>query len=429
MQRREYQPGSRAGRSLLYHELTHVHQQTGGVGRSSMRRSPRNDKQAHTGEVGAGDGQRRMIQRVVSEKSGNFSNIWEQLYEKDTPKSQEARQQSETYLTKFDTKPQDKQARKEQAQESKQLKELLHFERKETKTTDSDQRIILRSILTAERARGQSFAVLAELKQFMLSVGGEVGNGDYIGLLNGKKGSIEYLVGVAQKVGSSPNLLNLFYSHGPQYFAKLDQDLNKLTPRVNKLAPEAVQIGSTSDKTALKRLPALAKQMLNTLASATQARQRDEYVQARDLVGQLETLYETVWQLTTYGRMGAKSNLSGETEVGEGKRLGGGEVGKVFEVNYDPTTNPSIEHGVFKQEMRDYDTGDSPAAEASGIPENDSNFGSRSVSTYKVDKLLGLGMTPKTKFGSHKGMGGTVQDLGQRPVAAEADRKRSDALP
>ena len=54
--------------------------------------------------------------------------------------------------------------------------------------------------------------------------------------------------------------------------------------------------------------------------------------------------------------------------------------------------------------------GDSPAAGASGISELGSNFGGRSVASYKVDKLLGGGVTPKTKFGTRDGAGGTVQD-------------------
>ena len=417
IQRSEYQPNSRDGRTLLYHELTHVHQQTGGAGRSPLQGGGMDGDGKTNTKTTPGTVQRGVIQRDISDKSDTFAGLWDQLYEDGKAKSQDAKQTALSYLSGFDTKEQDPQKRREQRLEEKQMKSLLHFRRKETKTTNENRRIIFRSILTAERANGQSMAALAELKQFMIQQGDNVGDGNYIGLLNGKKGDIDFLIAEARKAGATPNLLNLFYSHLPKAFERLDAKLNKLRPAVNKLAPEAVEVASTSDKTAVIRLRQLSKQMTNLLASATEARQRGEYLQTQQLVKDLETLYETVWQLTQYGKMGSKSGLSSDKEVDEGKRLGGGQVSKVYEVNYDPLSDTSLKHGVFKQESREYDIGESPAAEASGIPQTEANFGGRSVATYKVDKLFGLGMTPKTKFGTHKGMGGTVQDWakGQSP--------------
>jgi hypothetical protein len=397
VQRDEYRPGTQAGRALLYHELTHVHQQTGGTV--------------------------SQVQRAISNKSNAFQGIWDQLYA--GPKAAGQKQAAESYLAGFDTKPQDRQARRAQSQEAKQMKAALHFGRKQTDTSTEGRCEVFRAILTGERARGQSFVALQEFKEFMIkhptTAAGEeaqdsdVGDGDYIAMVQGNAPTIKRLVGLAEADGASPALLNLFYTHNPKIFNNMDKKIVELTPQINKIVPEAKQFASTSTQSAVIRLGSMSTQLAGLLTNLNGARARNEYVQAKALLSQMETLFETVWQLTTYARMGARSNLSSNKEIGESKRLGGGMFSKVSEVNYDPTA--SIQHGVFKQEARGYKAGDSPAASASGIAEVDSNFGGRSVASYKVDKLLGTGVVPKTKFGTHKGAGGTVQDWakGQSP--------------
>jgi hypothetical protein len=196
----------------------------------------------------------------------------------------------------------------------------------------------------------------------------------------------------------------------PDAVKSVDKNVDILVSNLDRVVDAAIQAGKTETDNSMLRLPAKARQLERGVKSLASMRDQGQYYVAWKQFGEIKVLYEVVQRMANYGQIRAKSNLSSENEVGDAKRLGGGQVSKVYEVNYDPNKQTSIKHGVFKQETFSYTAGDSPAAFESGIEENAPSFGARSVATYKVDELFGLGMTPKTEFGTHDGEGGTVQD-------------------
>ena len=394
VQRSEYQPQSKDGRALLYHELTHVHQQTGHQQTGHQQ----------TGHQQTGH-QAKSIQRVISKDEGTFDTSWETLYGN---KHQEKKQQSVDYLSGLSTKQTDKKKRKEQAGEIKEMKGLLHFSKKETTTTTPERRQFFRAILTAERARGQSIRTLMMFKAYMLQYADKFTDIQYKFLLQGQPDNVKGFIGYAKGEYKAPTeVIDLFHSHNP---GTVDNSINSLETEINQIVPKANQLAKTSDKPAIIRLRSMTPKVGTTLQAAKDARAGGHFEMALYYLKQASELLEVIWQLYTYGQVSAKSNLSTEKESGDAKRLGGGQVSKVYEVKYKPELNPSIKHGAFKQETRTYESGSQMGASGSGISTVEANFGGRSVASYKVDKLLGGGMTPKTKFGTHQGMGGTVQD-------------------
>ena len=284
-----------------------------------------------------------------------------------------------------------------------------------------DQAVLDPALWRLEMARRRR--QLDEFKQFLIDYSKIIPEKDLQSFLNGYQNTIDSILKQATAWGASDDLLNLIYTSAPSYVKAFDRRFKQYPGRVDKLSTDALEVASTSDKPEVQeQLRSQVAQMKDLAANATNLYRQGDYLQAANVVGELEPIFNAVWKLTNYEKMSATAKLSSAKEVGPAKELGGGEFSKVYEVNYDPAKNPSIQHGVFKQEQRDYSGKDSAGASESGIPELNANFGGRSVATYKVDKLLKLGMTPKTKFGTHEGEIGTVQGWAK----GKAPQKKGD---
>lgn len=426
VQRHEYNPNSRAGRNLLYHELTHVHQQTGGdqavIGRKSNWVQRQDDDAESTAEP-----QEDFSNIGISGKSHRFTSIFDTYYsDKSFSKNaQTAHDQSMDYLRGLKSKPKDKQARTEQKAEKKAMKSLLHIPRKAGKGMAEQERLLFRGFLVAARAQGTSVDELSAVKAFFLANPDYFKSVAYKDILSQKQGKIKEHILSAEQLNASSVVLNFLFKSMPRDMRALDSDVDTMRDQLGRVVDAALQAGKTETDNSMLRLPAKARQLEKAVGSLVSFRDQGQYYLASKLLGDTKLLFGVVRRMAHYAQIRSKSNLSSENEMGKAKRLGGGQVSKVYEVNYDPNKQTSIQHGVFKQESFSYSPGDSPAAFESGIDVNAPEFGARSVATSEVDKLLGLGMTPQTQFGTHDGEGGTVQDWAKGNSPQQLDSEGS----
>ena len=397
----EYQPNSGEGRSLLAHELTHVKQQRGGVQQRGVERAP-------------------IIQREISSKSAKLDSKWNEMWA-DGDRASDTKK----YYDSFNTKPADKAARKKQKAEKTALTKLLHYE-KGDHGADKPRRLLIRSILVAEAGAGAELATLAEFKKFL-------NDNPSIELRHLRNyWSSEFslsdpatpLLAVGAKWGASDKLMNLFTSHSAKYrWELLEEQRAPLVANVQAISTRADNATKQGNPVFTGMLIYKRRQMLRLISQLQQFVTQQNLYRAKITLPHAEQEYRTVLELTLKVERSTSAYSSG-AENAPAKQLGGGAFSKVYEVHYDKKLSPNpnklkITHGVFKQELTKYSVSTGPAASDSGIQHLNPNFTGRSIATYKLDKLMGMGVTPKTKVGTHAGMSGSVQEW----VAGAAPQK------
>lgn len=108
-------------------------------------------------------------------------------------------------------------------------------------------------------------------------------------------------------------------------------------------------------------------------------------------------------------------NLSGEGM----KALGSGAINTVYLGKYRQPDGSTLS-GVFKEES---EQSCGWVAKKTGIDENNPRFGLRNIATYRMDKLLGLGVIPKTEFGMHNRNLGIVMGLAPGTSPYKSDKE------
>jgi hypothetical protein len=264
-----------------------------------------------------------------------------------------------------------------------------------------------------ERAKGQPFEVLYEAKDYLLRNVGPVGikkiltsDGPFIFSRLGPQMMNHHV---------SKALLNLIFARSKDAFDALDEQAQAIEPVINETLALSGQIPDSIPDTTQAQIRIHIAALRKSLPAAKGFMVKRKYIDAKDALDETKKLTTSVNLLIRSAQFSAKTPYQSSSETGQSTPLGGGNMSSVSEVNYDPTRSPvpgkqiKITHGVFKPEMMEYDNSVA-GADLSGIPLFGSNFSNRSVATYKLDKLFGFGLTPKTKFALHGGQFGTVQE-------------------
>jgi len=410
IRRSEYQPSTTQGRKLLHHEMTHYAQQSG---QGTVQR-----KQAK------GLVQRKGLKKARAVASG-LGNTFEDPYDVEASSHIEG---VVGYLNWMGSQQGGENAKASKKQHSQELESLLHISGTKGKGTNKQTRDLIRQYLLIARSKGTPLSVLKEAKAFMLAT---FSGPDNLKLfINNDEGVITRIGYKAETNGYSKGLINLLYSGSKDKFTALNAEIDEAEKAVEKSKSIANQVLAGGNKANHVKvgLRTSIRAIDKVLMDAKGFSAHRQYIYATDSLGEARQLNVTVNNIVRSAQVTEKSPYQGSNETGQSRVLGGGAFSKVSEIHYDPGKNTvpgkqmKITHGVFKPEKMSYKAGDSPSSAGAGIAQYGSNFSNRSVASSKVDKLLGLGITAKTKLATHGQQFGTMQEWskGQSPKKSTA---------
>ncbi|MEX1020859.1 MAG: DUF4157 domain-containing protein [Litorilinea sp.] len=273
---------------------------------------------------------------------------------------------------------------------------------------------IFRSILLAELAAGQGNEYVAFLKDEMTRLFETRNQTKYTVQqfrlwFKGRNKPLENLLGWINP--SNPEIINKMGRHNSEGFEKRQVELKDVQNAIAMSQASIEQFPPTT-KTSTEYL--MGKRTLNKsveyYTKAENAWTQRRWYDFNQSIDDAKLWYKAADEQMRASNISKQGKYVTQHESGEARQVGGGQFSKVYKLNYKDESPGSIGTGYFKSEQREYAPGDAPAAFEAGIPAFGGNFSNRAVAVYKLDKLFGFDLVPKTKLAVHNNIFGTVME-------------------
>lgn len=326
-----------------------------------------------------------------------------------------------TYLNQLREK--NRFGRYKHGKQRKAARRLLNLELAD-KPERADAEPIFRSILLAELAAGQGNEYVAFLKDEMTRLFATKNNvGDVINKFRlwfkGFAAPFDMLLGWIKP--SNPEFINKMGRHNIKGFEKREEELRNLQKAI---AFTRTTIEHFPDQTKQSTEYVLGKRTFNKsvehFTKADNAWTQRKWYDFDTNIKEALFSYKVADEQMRATHTSKQGKYVTQHESGEAQHVGGGQFSKVYKLGYTAEGPGSIGTGYFKSEQREYAPGDAPAADKAGIPIFGGNFSNRAVAVYKLDRLFGFDLVPKTKFAVHNNVFGTVMEKAKGKSPQEA---------